>query len=337
LKEGVLTLRSGEDFFADLQVTLFLFLENDTVVPEGRVWQVACDGGWQAGVPHVHVAWREHGERMPEHASTTCDFQLQLELGHETERETIPGRISLSAPGLGTQLVGTFEAAIEGFRLKDGKVDLSKDDLDVTHHVAAVWLAEKNGGPIEVEDHALAWLHTEKPEGRAQVGYSVYWWRPQAGAELRVAKLQFEKRDNAWAVSRSLPLWQVAAAHPLSPRGDLSFSLEQRAAVRFESEHRETHGDVPVFVAEVRSRYNPKAGLGEVTVRYVLDDAEARDLSRLLADREAMPTTRYLFRTDADYPRYKEPEAWRLERRLSEGEGVDFKVGQVVAAGATAR
>lgn len=80
----------------------------------------------------------------------------------------------------------------------------------------------------------------------------------------------------------------------------------------------------------MRSSYNPKVGLAEVTLRYVLDDAEARDPSRLLGDREAMPTARYLFRTDADYPRYKEPEAWQLERRLALGEVVDFKRGQVV-------
>jgi hypothetical protein len=274
---------------------------------------------------------------MPEHASTTCDFRLRLEFGRETADETIPGRIELDAPGLGTRLAGTFDAAIEGFRLKDGKADLSKDDLDVVHHVAEVWLAEESGGPIEVVDHDLAWLHTGRPEGRPQVGYSVYWWRPRAGGELSVAKLQFEKRDGAWAVSRPVPLWEVAAAHPLSPRGDLSSSFEHRAAVRFEHEHRETHGDVPVFVAEVRSSYNPKMGLGEVTVRYVLDEAEARDLSRLLGDREAMPTARDLFRTDADYPRYKEPEAWQLERRLGEGEVVNFKMGQVIASGTAAR
>ena len=210
LKEGILTLRSGEDFFPDLHVMLFLFLEDDTVVPEGRTWDVACQGGWRAGVPHVHVAWREPGERMPEYASATCGFRLRLELGRETAEETIPGRIELDAPGLGTRLVGTFDAAIEGFRLKDGEVDLSKDDLDVAHHVAAIWLAEESGGPIEVEDHALAWLHTEKPEGRPQVGYSVYWWRPEAGGELRATKLQFEKQEGAWTVSRALSPWQVA-------------------------------------------------------------------------------------------------------------------------------
>ncbi len=70
LKEGILSLRSGADFFADLEVTLFLFLEDTEVVPEEQVWEVDCSSGWRGGMPHVHVAWREPGERLPEHAST---------------------------------------------------------------------------------------------------------------------------------------------------------------------------------------------------------------------------------------------------------------------------
>jgi len=177
IEEGILKLRQGADFFADLEVMLFLFLEEEGVVPEGRSWDVDCAGAWVGGTPHVHVAARAEGERMPEHASVTCDYRLRLELGQETPDGMLPGTIHLVVPSLGTEVAGHFEAAIEGYRLKDGAVDLSQDDLDVAHHVAEVWLTERSGGAVEMIDNALGWLHTEKPEGRAQVGYSVYWWR----------------------------------------------------------------------------------------------------------------------------------------------------------------
>lgn len=332
LEEGILKLRSGEDFFPDLEVKLFLFLEDDSIVPEGRAWEIDCTGRWRAGVPHVHVAWREPGERMPEYASTTCHYTLRLELGRETDAGTIPGRIALDTPGLGTQLLGSFEAGIEGFRIKDGRVDLSQDDLEVAHHLAALWLAGEHGGAVEVTDRAFGWLHKEKPEGRPQAGYSVYWWRPEAGGRTRLAKLQFEKRDGTWAVSRALAPWQVAAAHPISPRDDLSSRLEQRAAQRFEREHEQASGKVPIFAFEVTSGHNPKVGLAEVTVRYLTEADQARGLGRRHGDRESMPRIRYLFRTDAGYPRYNEPEAWTFERRLRDDEAVDFKRGRVVEA-----
>ncbi|NIQ54180.1 MAG: hypothetical protein GWN85_12070, partial [Gemmatimonadetes bacterium] len=76
LDEGILTLRSGEEFFADAKVMLFLFLEDDSIVPEGRRFEVDCEGSWGRGVPHVHTARRVPGERLPEHESTTCGYRL---------------------------------------------------------------------------------------------------------------------------------------------------------------------------------------------------------------------------------------------------------------------
>lgn len=331
IEEGILKLRQGEEFFADLEVTLFLMLDNDSVVPEGKTWNVECRDGWTAGVPHVHIGWRDEGEKLPEHDQAVCGYRLYLDFGHETDQKTLPGELMLESSALETEIAGQFEADIKGFRIKDGRVDLTQDDLDVAHHLARLWLAEKRGGPIEVEDHSLAWLQMESPDGGPQEGYSVYWWRPEGGDDTRISKLQFAKRDGSWRVERELEVWQVGRAHPLSPGADLMESLDRRAAKRFEEEHLAERGSEPVFVTEVRSSYNPKVGLAEVKLRYLLDPERAREAGGLLGGEEHTSLVRYLFRTRADYPAYNEPEAWTLERRLRDGEEVDYREGRVVS------
>jgi hypothetical protein len=330
LEEGILKLRQGEDFFADLEVTVFLFLDEKDTLPEGRSWGVDCEGGWSSDVPHVHVAWRAGGEDVPKHDSIVCDYTMQLSLGQETADGRIPGRIVLSAPTLQTRIAGTFEAEVEGFVRRDGVVDLSKDDLDVAHHVAGLWLGERAGAPVEVVDHALAWLHNEKPEGRPQAGFAVYRWRPESGGETRVAKLQFEKREGVWTVARALESWQVARAHTNSPRNDVMGALSRRAAARFEEEHVARNGKVPVFVSEVRTTYNPQKGLAETKLRYTLDEDELDGLGWFWSEKTGHEV-RYLFRSGPRNPDYKNPDVWELERRLAPGEVVDFKEGRVRA------
>lgn len=331
IENGILELRQGEDFFPDLAVKVFLFLDDETRVPEGRTWNVDCDGGFQADAPHVHVSWKEADRNIPGMDNTTCDYRLYLSFDEETAEKTLPGRIRLDAPTLETEVAGRFEAAIKGFRLVDGQVDLTQDDLRVAEHLAQRWLSERHGRPIEIVDDALGWLHTEKPEGRPQAGYAVYWWRPADAADTLISKLQFVKRDGTWRVERELELWQVSKAHPLSPRADLGGSLERRAAQRFEAEHVATKGRRPVFVTRTRTSYNPRVGLAEVQIHYRLDSESARSSQGFFGTDEDGPLVRYLFRTDAEYPAYKEPDAWRLDRRLRPGETVDYKAGRVIA------
>lgn len=328
LREGILKIRQGEDFFADLEVTLFLFLPKG-LVPEGQSWNIDCRGSWSQGTPHVHVAWREEGDKHPHHESVTCDYQLWLEFGQESSAGLLPGCIGLNVPELGTRVVGCFDATVEGFRVKNGEVDLTKDDLDVAEVVALRWLEAKVGKPVELVDRGLGWIHTEAPKGRSQAGYSVYWWRTRGFEKTRATKLQFEKRSGVWQVAHEVPLWRVAAANPNSMRQDLMASLDRRAARQFQTDHLATRGKTPVFVAQVRSSYNPVSGLAETVIRYALDEAKARNLDRLFGDTESGLTARYLFRTEAKHPGYKNPDAWHLERRLRPGELVDFKTGSV--------
>ncbi len=330
IEQGILTIRQGEDFFADLKVTLFLFLEDDEHVPEGRSWDVNCEGSWGAGDPHIHVSWRDDDQGVPQSESKTCDYRLYLKLGEETEDKRLPGELLVRIPGLDTEIAGHFEAAIEGFRIVDGQVDLSQDDLDVAHHLAETWLAEQSGGPIEVIDHAMGWLHLEQPKSGPQAGYSVYWWRPEGGGETQIAKLQFAKRDGTWRVERALEPWQVAEARKLSTPAHLSASLKQRSAQRFEEEHVAANGQRAIFVTKVETSYNPQAGLAEVTVRYTLDPQQARESSGFMDAGDERPTVRYLFRTTADGSAAREPDAWRLDRRLEPDEKVDYQAGRVV-------
>lgn len=213
----------------------------------------------------------------------------------------------------------------------DGQVDLGQDDLEVAHHLAERWLTDRNGGAVEVTAHALAWLHLDEPRHGAQAGYSVYWWRPADGGNERIAKLQFIKRDGIWQVERALEPWQVAKGRPLSaPRG-LSASFEQRAARRLEEEHLAQNGRRPIFVTKARTAYNPQTGLAQVTLHYTLDPDSARESSGIFdSDEDEGPIARYLFRTTAKAPAYRDPGAWSLDQRLGPREQVDFRTGRVV-------
>ncbi|NIR42446.1 MAG: hypothetical protein GWN99_00960 [Gemmatimonadetes bacterium] len=332
IDEGILKLRQGEDFFADLEVTLFLWLDDKTQVPEGRTWDIDCQDGWTSEVPHLHIAWREDGQSMPEHDNIMCDYSLFLEFGEETADKKLPGTLLLKAPTLDTELAGRFEATIEGFRIVDGQVDLSQDDMEVAQYLAEEWLSGQHGSAIEIEDRSLGWLELEEREGRQQAGYFVYWWRPVDGTETRFSKLQFSKNGGLWQVERELEPWQVPDAHPLSTPSSLSASFQYRAARRFEEEHRAARGVSPLFVIRIQVSYNPTTGLAEAVVRYTRDPERAREANKLMGGGdEEHASVRYLFRTNASHPANKDPESWTLDRRLEPNEEVDMRSGRVVA------
>ncbi len=110
LRDGILTLRQGGDFFADREVSIFLFLKEGES-PAGRKWQFGANKGM--GQPHVHLAWRENGQDLPKTKIFMSDYQLNLEFDRPA-KDGLPGRIVLTTPDEKKSTVnGTFTAQFE--------------------------------------------------------------------------------------------------------------------------------------------------------------------------------------------------------------------------------
>ena len=93
LEGSVLTLRQGDDFFADRQIKVFLF--DDEATLGDRSWHV---DGETSGVPHVHLSWRDTDAGAPDMDVVAGGYRMDLELGWPT-REGIPVSIDLAIEG----------------------------------------------------------------------------------------------------------------------------------------------------------------------------------------------------------------------------------------------
>ncbi len=105
LQSGILTLRQGKDFFADLEVKVFLFLTPGEKL-DGKSYRIVP--GAAVGSPHVYASKRQG--QLPDTKSLTDGYVLRLEFG-QAAAKGIPGKIYLELPkSYGTTLAGTFTA-----------------------------------------------------------------------------------------------------------------------------------------------------------------------------------------------------------------------------------
>ncbi len=107
VKDGILTLRQGKGFFADREVSIFLFLK-DTESPAGRKWKVPA--AQSAPAPHVHLSWRDQAKDLPMTKVFIEDYELQLEFESGANGQ-VTGRISLVTRD-DARVAGTFTAQV---------------------------------------------------------------------------------------------------------------------------------------------------------------------------------------------------------------------------------
>lgn len=107
LKDGILTLRQGSEFFADREVAIFLFLKKGES-PVGRKWEITESK--DLNNPHVHFSWRDAGQSLPKTRILMNDYRLHLEF-LPGKNGAVNGRIALSAAGpQHSRVSGTFVA-----------------------------------------------------------------------------------------------------------------------------------------------------------------------------------------------------------------------------------
>jgi hypothetical protein len=109
LENGILKLRQGDDFFADLAFTIFLFGQSDKL--DGK--KVIVKPSEDANTAHIHRSRLIEKDGLPKVEVFTEKFAMRLEFG-TAKNGKIPGKIHLRLPDeAGSFVAGTFEAEIK--------------------------------------------------------------------------------------------------------------------------------------------------------------------------------------------------------------------------------
>jgi len=307
---GVLTLRLGKDVAADLEVKVLL-PGTSWETPAGKKYSVKPTS--TSGNPEVMLVWREDGQKKSSEQNFTDKYTMVLEFGAEKDKK-LPGKIKLDLPdATKSSVAGTFDATIKGFRIIDGKPDLSADSVDTLQYLALHQLLkdDPNKSLEIVSFRDGRYVQPEAP-AKNMTGYLEAEYRIGKGSTT-LQRFQFEKTADAWKIAHVLDGNQLEEAHPLqapNAKSSPSKMLTFLAAKKLESDFQKKNPNKNIYRAEFMSRHSDKFKMGVCEASY-----------RLAATGEPLKTT-YLFR--------RQTGGWKLERELSGKEKVNFDTGKIV-------
>jgi hypothetical protein len=110
IENGILTLREGEDFFADREIVAFLFLKKGETA-EGKVFNIKKESGFNS--PHIHMKWMEDGKDIPQVEMFMKNYAMRLTFGN-IKGDILPGKIYICLPDdMKSFAVGSFNAKIK--------------------------------------------------------------------------------------------------------------------------------------------------------------------------------------------------------------------------------
>ncbi len=109
LENGILTLREGQNFFADREIKIFTFKSIKKGL-YGTVFRASTKQKY--GVPHVHLSWMEKGKNLPKIKIYSGGYSMVLRIG-QREGDFVPGAIYVCLPdGQHSFVAGSFRAKI---------------------------------------------------------------------------------------------------------------------------------------------------------------------------------------------------------------------------------
>jgi len=109
LENGFLSFRQGADFFADLEMSVVLFV-NIPAELSGKTFTVPKQES--GGNPHIWMKWKPTGKDVPEQKSWMDGYAMQLEFGRMLNGK-LPGKIYLCVPDEEKSFIrGTFEVSL---------------------------------------------------------------------------------------------------------------------------------------------------------------------------------------------------------------------------------
>ncbi|MCX6921943.1 MAG: DUF4190 domain-containing protein, partial [Verrucomicrobia bacterium] len=109
VENGFLIFRQGADFFADLEMSVVLFV-NLPAELSGKTFTVP--NREPGNNPHIWMKWKPNGKDMPEQKSWMDGYAMRLEFGKMLNGK-LPGKIYLCVPDQEKSFIrGTFEVAL---------------------------------------------------------------------------------------------------------------------------------------------------------------------------------------------------------------------------------
>lgn len=193
IEGGALSLQS-----ADAVEVKVMLPGSSWETPAGKNFNVTDTAGPDA--PRVMVTAKGmDGQGAPPEQRFTDKYTLALEFGQEKDGK-LPGKIQLSLPDEAkSHVAGSFEAAIRGFRIVDGKPDLSADSVDTLQYLALRELLKDDPNKaLEVISFRQG-RYAEAAPGKNMTGSIEVEYRIGRGSPV-VQRFQFEKDAGAWKV-----------------------------------------------------------------------------------------------------------------------------------------
>jgi hypothetical protein len=303
IEAGTLTLRQGQA--VEVRIS---GLTRNWEVPAGKKFKFTNASG--ANLPVVTVQHQVEG-RPPVRQEVTEKYTLLLEFGAE-QNNKLPGKMLLTLPEAAKGTIGgTFEADITGFRLVDGKPDLSADSIETLQFLALRELLKDDPDKV-LNDTVLRDMRYTVGEGKQpSTGYLEASYRVGEGSPV-TQRYQFVKEKGEWRVLRTLRTDQIDEAHPFKapmPKDKPELLFPHLAAKKLEADTQKKHPKKGIFVSEFATRYNLKQKIGECTVQYRIEgsDQPAR-ASYLLRDKG---------------------KGWVLDRELGKKEKLNVDTGKI--------
>lgn len=316
-EEGALVLRQGKGETPDIEVRVYL-PGNKWETPAGKQFKFENAAG--ADIPRVHVSMKQEGKPEPARQEFAEKYSLKLEFGPEKDKK-LPGKIKLALPDEAkSAIAGTFEAGIRGFRIVNGKPDLTADSVDTLEYLALREIL-KDDPDKAVKDVDLRDGHYVIPgdPAKPKTGYLEAAYQVGDGAPA-VQRFQFVKDKDEWRVLRVLGANQIVEAHPHetpTAESPAETQLIYQAAARLEKDIAKKYPKKGIYGAAFEARTNAKNHLGVCEASY-----------RLTPGEEPVKTS-YLFR--------QKKGAWVLERELAKTETVNLEKGVIQKRPAAAK
>lgn len=113
LQQGILSLRQGREFFADLEFKLFLFVDGPARLENQGLEILDEENPPVKTVPHVYMSWKPDAKSLPKTKSWTGDYVIRIKFG-QVRNGRLPGEIYLCLPDMKQSFVaGTFNAILK--------------------------------------------------------------------------------------------------------------------------------------------------------------------------------------------------------------------------------
>ena len=310
IENGVLSLHQGKGVTSELEVKLMLGT-SPWEVPTGKNFRIS--GGNVTNAPKIMLAWKDKDNVAPTEKKFSGNYSLLLELGQEKDGK-LPGKIALSLPDEEkSNVAGTFEAKIKGFRIVNGKPDLTVDSVDTLQYLALRELLKDDANKtLEVLGFRDGRYAQPDSSSKNVTGYIETEYRNDQNPHS-VRRFQFEKTAGTWKLVKTLRENQLDEAHPLqapNKKDSPAKVLTHLAAKKLEAEIQKKFPKKGIYEPIFVTRHSDKLKIGVCEANYRLDLAGAP------------LKTAYLFR--------RKSEGWALDRELGKQEKVDFDNGRIV-------